>query len=298
MTEQILNIFEGYRMAPTSIDQYEGTGKQLLAAQIEKFIAKNDPIQFAMLGLPFKSTNTRDKVLGELPDLGEELTVKNFEQFNIDIRSAYAPGINIVVASDGYVFNDILNVNDRIVEMYKEINLSFSSNATMSILDINDFYKGQISISSKREKLMTQFGYTWEKLEQQILFNPDTQMLYKSMIRFMEEELSNRDFVSGSQRHKAAKKLTREMMLRNEAYNLLVRNELSDHIRLSMHPSVNNGYKYSFKLIPGQHTHHSPWHSAIVMSGQEAITMHRIDAEKAGYELVYKDNRPYNFVTV
>lgn len=295
LTQNILAVFDGYRMAPTAIDQYESTGKTILAERIEKFTATNKPISFAMLGLPFKSTNTRDKVLGQLPDLGEELTVQNFERFNIDIQQVYAPGIKINVASDGLVFNDILGVNDDIVHQYKSITLGFATNSTMQILDLHNFYTGQTSSSTKREKLMQQFGYTWEKMEQEILFNPDVSLLYKSMIRFMEEEIANKPFTSNSQRHKEAKRLAREMMLRNEAYNRLVRTELNDSIRLSMHQSVNNGYKYSFKLIPGAHTMHSPWHASIVMQGNEAITMHRIDAEKAGYQLVYKNGQPYNF---
>jgi L-tyrosine isonitrile synthase len=295
MTQQILNIFDSYRMQPTSIDEYESVGKKILSDRIDNFVVANQQIKFAMLGLPFKSTNKRDKVLGELPDLGEQLTIQNFERFNSEVKKVYSPGVKIIVASDGYVFNDILSVDDSVVERYKEINNSFASNDTLSIVDLNDFYTGN-TISLKREKLIKQFAYTWDRLEQEILLNPDVQMLYKSMIRFMEEELADKAYVSNNQRHIAAKKLTREMMLRNEAYNQLARKELSDSIRLSMHPSVNNGYKYSFKLIPGQHTHHSPWHASIVMNGNEAITMHRIDAEKAGYRLVYKDKQPYNYI--
>ena len=295
-TQQILNIFEGYRMQPTQIDQYENTGKPILAEMIDRFVSFNDPIKFAMLGLPFKSTNIRDKVLSDLPDLGEELTIKNFETFNNHVKQVYSPGVSITVASDGYMFNDVLGVSDYTVQEYRRITEGYRNDSSVEIVDINDFFSSP-STSSNREKIMQQFGYTWEKIEQEMLFNPDVQMLYKGMIRFMEEELANKTFPSNSQLHKAAKKLSREMMLRNEAYNQLVRKELNDHIRLSMHPSVNNGYKYSFKLIPGEHTQYSPWHCAIVMNGNEAVTMHRIDAVNAGYKLVYKGKQPYNFVT-
>lgn len=295
-TNSILNIFECYRMQPTSIDEYESKGKRILSDRIESFVANNAPVKFAMLGLPFKSTNKRDKVLGDLPDLGEELTIKNFSAFNDDIKTVYSPGIEMLVASDGYVFNDVLSASDTVVAQYKEINQSLNASGPMKIIDLNDFYSGQ-NINNKRERLMRQFGYTWEKMEQEILFNPDVQMLYKSMIRFMDEEIANRSFVSNNQRHKEAKRLTREMMLRNEAYNLIVRKELPEYIRLSMHQSVNSGYKYSFKLIPGNNTHHSAWHSVIVMNHTgEAMTMHRADAEKYGYRLVTKDGQPYNYV--
>lgn len=295
ITNDILNVFDNYRMAPTAIDQYEQIGKAILAEKVQRYIDQNNPIQFAMLGMPFKSTNTRDKVLGEMPDLGEELMVKNFETFNDEIKRIYNPGSNITVASDGYVFNDLLSVSDSTVERYAEKTNSFKSNSTMSVIDLNEFYSTG-TLQSKREKLMQQFGYDWVKMEHEILFNPDVNFLYKSMMKFMEEEIANREFVSKNQMHKAAKILTREMMLRNEAYNSLIRHELPNHIRLSMHPSVNNGYKYGFKLIPGNQIKHSPWHCSIVMDGTEAITMHRKDAEAAGYELIYKDQQPYNFI--
>lgn len=293
-TQKILQIFEGYRMAPTAIDQYENTGKALLAAKVEQYVNNGQPIGFAMLGLPFKSTNSRDKVLGELPDLGEELTIENFETFNTQVKQVYQPGIKMLVASDGYMFNDLLGVHNQVVNRYKVITESFRSNQTVEILDINSFYLGN-DIATNRQKIVDQFGYTWEKLEQEMLFNADVNILYKGMIHFMEEELANKDFPSNSQRHKEAKKLARDMMLRNEAYNQLVRHELGDYIRLSMHQSVNNGYKFSFKLIPGQHTQFSPWHSSIVMRGNEAITMHKADAERAGYTLQYRGKQPYNF---
>lgn len=85
------------------------------------------------------------------------------------------------------------------------------------------------------------------------------------------------------------------MMFRNEAYSNLVKAEFADCIRLSMHPSVNNGAKYSFQLIPG--ARHSAWHSSIALYNDGRIeTIHRKDAEQKGLKLVYKNNNPYNFI--
>jgi pyoverdine/dityrosine biosynthesis protein Dit1 len=112
----------------------------------------------------------------------------------------------------------------------------------------------------------------------------------------MEEELRPRGFTSGNQLTKAAKSLTREMMLRNEAYSNLVKKEFSSMVRLSMHPSVNNGAKYSFQLIPSPKAHHSAWHCALVVNNDGSLeTMHRKDADALGYELVSVDNRPYYY---
>lgn len=294
MINQILNIFQGFRMAPTPLDQYESKGKEILRNKIAGYVSDNKPLRFVMLGFPFKSTNHRDKVLGSDTDLGEDLTIKNFALFNQQIQTSYKPGIVLNMVSDGFVFNDILGVSPAEVEAYKEqsMDLTTTHQAPVQWFDLRDFYR--TTLSHGREQLTEHFGITPEKLEHEILFNPDVNFLYRGMIRFMEEELAPQNHPSRNQLQKAAKKLTREMMFRNEAYSNLVKEDFKDCIRLSMHPSVNSGAKYSFQLIPG--ARHSAWHSSIALYNDGRIeTIHRKDAEQKGMKLVYKNNKPYNF---
>jgi pyoverdine/dityrosine biosynthesis protein Dit1 len=291
---QILEIFEGFRMTPTPIDQYETKGKEILREKLTSFVILNKPIDFVMLGFPFKSTNIRDKVLGQLPDAAEEETLRNFARFNAAVKAVYEPGVNIHIVSDGFVFNDVLKVPDHVVYDYKSISASLAGEAPMHWYDINDFYTGG-DLATKRSTVIQQFGITPEKLQFEIMNNPDVNYLYRGMVRFMEEELAMQTFASNNQHTKAAKELARTMMFRNEAYSNLVKHEFSNMVRLSMHPSINNGTKYSFQLIPGGR--HSAWHCALVVTKEGAIeTMHRKDAILAGHELVYKDNRPYFFM--
>lgn len=291
----ILNVFERYRMTPLAdIDQYEATGRAILADKIANFAGCNKSIEFAMLGFPFKSTNERDKVLGKLPDQAEQATLDNFAQFNRDIKKVYEPGVHVSIISDGYIFNDLLGVEDKTVAEYGDISKHLQCAAPMKWYDLNSFYAGP-TLASKRNKVMEHFGISNVRLEQAILTDLDVNLLYRGMIHFMQEEESWKDYPSKSQLQKAAKKLAREMMFRNEAYSNLVRQEFSDHIRLSMHPSINNGEKYSFQLIPGKNAHHSAWHCALVIKGEELITMHKIEAERLGYEKVFINGRPFYF---
>lgn len=291
---QILAIFESFRMAPTAIDQYAEKGKAILTDKILSFVLRNNPIKFVMLGFPFKSLNTRDKVLGQLPDLAEQATLDNFANFNTAIKAVYSPGVIISIVSDGYIFNDLMGLDDKPVKIYKEISMDMGKEAPMEWHDLDDFYTSG-TIDSKRERVMSDFGITNEKLTEKILLSPDVNFLYRGMMIFMEEELAMNYYPSNNQRTKAAKILTRQMMLRNEAYSNLVKANFNDYIRLSMHPSVNNGEKYSFKLIPGEHTRHSAWHSAIAINNGEVTTMHRIDAVNQGFELIYQNNQPFYF---
>lgn len=295
----ILNVFQGYRMAPTAIDQYEAVGKNVLDEKVTKFTAAGKPIQFSMLGFPFKSINNRDKVLGVLPDLGEELTFANFARFNNDIKKVYAPGVVMNIVSDGYAFNDLMDVSDSTVKAYEEVIRDMARVAPVEYYNAQSFYSTNISTGEMRSKLESQFGVTEQELERRILFDADVNALWRGMIRFMEGDLSIRTYDSNSQLHKAAKKLARQMMLRNEAYSSLVAQELTQKqgmIRLSMHPSVNDGNKYSFQLIDSPKAWYSPWHCAIFEDRRgEYETIHRKDAVIEGYHIVQKDGRPYYF---
>ena len=294
----ILQIFEAFRMAPIKEDQYEQTGKAILYDRILWFVNKNLPISFVMLGFPMKSKNSRDKVLGVLPDMAEQVAFENFANFDSLIRAVYPPGVNMTIVSDGYIFNDILGIEDRTVQQYEEMSVDMSKVAPMTWFDMTKFYDKRQSKATVRSKIMTQFGISPEELQRRILFDVNVNQLYRGMTIFMTEEKAIEEFPSNNQRQKAAKILTREMMLRNEAYSGLVQQEFKQHIRLSMHHSINDGAKYSFQLIPSKagKAWASPWHCALLLENNDYTTIHKKDAIAAGYELQFKDGRPYNFI--
>ena len=293
--DRIMDIFQSYRMEPTPLDQYDSIGKALLRNRISAAVHTNNPIRFVMLGFPFKSSNKRDKVLGDIPDMAERVTLENFDNFFKDVSSVYSGGVQFNIISDGYVFNDLLKIEDTTVEKYVDMNINMSSTA-IKFYTLKDFYKGYV-LNDKRNRLINDFGITAEELQKQTLFNKNINYLYTGMFRFMEEELSINPFPSKNSLTKAAKLLTREMMLRNEAYSNLVSSEFSDMIRLSMHKSINDGQKYSFKLIPGKDTIHSAWHCALLINNDSTYsTIHKREGVEKGYELVYINNEPSHFV--
>jgi pyoverdine/dityrosine biosynthesis protein Dit1 len=249
-------------------------GKNLLAEKVDTFITSNKTIEFVMLGFPCKSKNSRDKVFGTLPDLGELLSFQNFTAFNDEIKKFHAPGVNFNVCTDGFVFNELLQIPDNVVYDYKAMNMDYSKGMPITWFDLTDFYEKE-NLNNARTKLSNQFGVSEEKLSSEILLNPDVNYLYKGMIIFMTQELAINNYVSGNQLHKAAKALTRQMMFANEAYSNLVRHNFSHCVRLSMHPSINNGNKYSFQLIKSKRADKSAWHCVILKDGKEYVTMHK-----------------------
>ena len=87
IVDKIIGVFEGFRMTPLVIDQFESVGKAVLREKLSPFVAANKTIKFSIMGFPMKSPNTRDKVLGTLPDLAEQATLENFAHFGKLIKS-------------------------------------------------------------------------------------------------------------------------------------------------------------------------------------------------------------------
>ena len=294
--QAIIGVFSNFRMNPLVNDEFDTKGKQVLEEKLLTFVVQNKPIKFSIMGFPMKSPNDRDKVIGNMTDLAEEITLKNFEVFNQAVKVVYPPGISVSIISDGFAFNDVMQVTDRVVEQYQEISMDMSKDMSINWFNLKDFYDKKITVDSMRTKLIDQFGSTTEELEHRILFDQDVNMLYIGMIRFMNLDIAIRDFNSKTQLQKAAKIMARTMMFRNEAYSKLVQSEFSDHIRLSMHPSINNGTKFSFQLIRSEHAWTSAWHCALMIREDGQFeTIHRKDAELRGLELIYNNNQPYYY---
>lgn len=284
--ESILDVFSTFRMQPLATDEYEAKGKQVLREKLTVFIEQNTEIKFSMLGFPFKSPNHRDKTIGNKPDMAEQATMENFANFSKRIQEVYNPGIKLNIVSDGLAFSDVMEVETKVVDEYRDLTLGMAEGIPLNILTLRDFYSTN-SLNTMREKMISQFGITNEELERRILFDPDVNMLYKGMIRFMNLDLAIKDYSSNTQLQKAAKIMAREMMFRNEAFSKLVQTEMSDHIRLSMHPSVNNGTKFSFQLINSELAWTSAWHCALLITKDgKYATIHKKDAEAQGFELI------------
>lgn len=54
---------------------------------------------------PFKSPNTQSKVLGKLPDKGEEFALAHLNGLCLAVKDIYEPGAELVIISDGLVYN-------------------------------------------------------------------------------------------------------------------------------------------------------------------------------------------------
>jgi pyoverdine/dityrosine biosynthesis protein Dit1 len=71
-------------------------------------VRNNTPIKLVLPAFPAKSPNRVDKVLGHLPDFGEELALAHLDGLCKAIGEVYRPGAEIFIASDGIVYSGML----------------------------------------------------------------------------------------------------------------------------------------------------------------------------------------------
>jgi pyoverdine/dityrosine biosynthesis protein Dit1 len=100
---EILHIIEKYGLNYERTGSWDGfeTFLPIVQGQVER----GESIKMLLPGFPFKSPNNRTKVLGPLPDLGEELALKRLDSIAAAIDAVYPPGAEIHITSDGLVYN-------------------------------------------------------------------------------------------------------------------------------------------------------------------------------------------------
>jgi pyoverdine/dityrosine biosynthesis protein Dit1 len=102
---EILHIIEKYGL------NYERTGQwigfETFLPVVKGQVERGESIKMLLPGFPFKSPNTKTKVLGPLPDLGEELALKRLDSIAAAIDEVYEHGAEMHITSDGLVYNSM-----------------------------------------------------------------------------------------------------------------------------------------------------------------------------------------------
>lgn len=100
---KILHVIETYGLAFERTGHWDGL--ETFIPMVKKQVERCEPVRLLLPGFPFKSPNAKDKVLGTLPDLGEELALSHLNGLCDNIASVYDHGAEVHICSDGLVYN-------------------------------------------------------------------------------------------------------------------------------------------------------------------------------------------------
>lgn len=267
--------------------------------KIQYFVANNIKITFVLPAFPAKSAN-RNKTLSYLPDYGETMALENLSKLVKRINLIYKPSAEIIICSDGRVFNDLVGVSNHHVSDYRKKLVQLAANVDsnhIKFYDLEDYYVTG-SYSSMRELLVNEFASTLDIIKHKIKTNSDEMRLFNGVHRFIYEDIyyNNQDIYSNNQIKKNAKKIAYEVIQRSHAWSNLIAKKFPDSIRLSIHPHRCGSEKLGIQLIANSHKWATPWHNVLLIDDEgNAGLMNRKLAINDNTELVYKNGVPSHY---
>ncbi|MCP4911789.1 MAG: L-tyrosine/L-tryptophan isonitrile synthase family protein [Oligoflexia bacterium] len=253
--------------------------------KIEEHCLKHEKLKFILPAFPAKSSNP-DKTSGILPDLGEFIGLARLNQFCKDIQDLYLPGAEVIICSDGRVFNDLVFVGDKELKAYKEkINeiINTKNLIHLSTFDLEDHYDSE-TFEHMRKSFCEDFGEELEELKEKIINDRNLQSLFNGIHRFIKDDFkANNLELSNNQVHKRSKDIAYRVIRRSRAWDRLLLGVFPNTLRLSIHPYPMNHQKFGIKLVPSSNRWATPWHNVVVKENDSYQLMKRKEALEIGY---------------
>ncbi|KAL9041621.1 MAG: hypothetical protein Q9180_001158 [Flavoplaca navasiana] len=281
-------------------------------AQIERYIARDEPVCMVLPAFPFKSANKTTKVLGPLPDKGEEVALQHLNRLCQAIEEVYMYGARVYIVSDGLVYNDMLGVSDQEVWRYGQALRQMAKDCmchNVCFARLGDLLgPGKLPEPTSEEVYVEHASQTRAEIVRRFLprgfdpteaiaKDPDMNHTYCGYARFMATELANTvQEMPSKLRRRHCKDVAKGMMVRGKAFAHAIAGAFPDHLRLSIHPSTETT-KLSVSVVPQQgKCPMTPWHSALVRAVDGSITMCHAQAVcTTKHELIFKHGRPWYF---
>ena len=262
-----------------------------LSPQLEYFVRKELPLQFCLPAFPAKSAN-RNKTLGGLPDLGEELALQRLHDFCENMFRYYAPGAKLIICSDGHVFNELVLVASAQVDAYQVILQNIVKKTALSTLSFFDLRQAE-----NQGLMLKDYLLPIDYIKNDIKTNADERQMFNGLHRFMFEDfLALIDGKSRNQIKGLAKEKTYEVIQHSHAWSELVRTAFPHAIRLSIHPHSCTTGKLSMQLLPAQDQWATPWHNVVVMDqNRQPTLMKRYQAENLSARVIQYEGRDYYY---
>jgi hypothetical protein len=104
LARKILSLIQKYSQNVVTRDD-TWLSKAKFASIVESQIESREAVRLILPAFPSKSPNKLDKVLGPLPDMGEELALAHLNGLCHNIADIYEPGATVTILSDGLVYN-------------------------------------------------------------------------------------------------------------------------------------------------------------------------------------------------
>lgn len=256
---------------------------------VRRFIGAGLPIHFVLPAFPAKSPNP-EKVLGRLPDMAEELSLRSLQARCAEIQAIYPPGARITICSDGLVFSDLVGVADSDVNDYGERITQMIGQLQLNSLEtfhMQDLYDESGSGEQMREWLCRHYAESPETIRERLHSNESQQALFNGIQRFLfEDQVAVDKGKSRSRIRSECKERTYEVVRRSDAWGRLVADCFPASLRLSIHPQPPHSEKIGILLAESRDVWLTPWHAVALKENGHFRLIKRREADELGATIV------------
>lgn len=294
---KILQVLQKHRRIRNYTPQHDLSIDPFIDSVIP-LIENNQPFKMLLLGYPCKSINP-DSVLGTTPDGGEEEGLKNLGQICEEIKSVYDPGCELLIVNDAHFYSDIKIVpSDDVIDEYEDCLHKMTKNPMIRFTNIlhdiaPDSYEKARSIVFEKYMLSDE-AIRAAVHEKEWLRN--ILVVYKTFITHEYAPVLMPGFTK-SEIKKQSKELAYQWIQRYLVLNEMCAELFSDYFRLSILAFQPHKKSFSINLIPSTSEYGKSWYNVLVKNADGSMMLiKKKEAEKAGYKLVYKDEKPWYFV--
>jgi pyoverdine/dityrosine biosynthesis protein Dit1 len=263
-----------------------------------QLISRNEIIRFVLPAFPAKSPNP-SKTYGALPDLGEHLALCFLNHLCCSIKHIYSPGAEIIICSDGRVFNDLVGVGDHEVDAYSQKIRAIleDNNLTHITLFALDEHYGNVPYAEMRKNLIREFGETEARLKNTIKNCISARQQFNGIHRFIfEDSMFAMNTLSRNKIRKLSKEVAYQVVKRSNSWSVLVEKKFPDALRLSIHPQVCGSNKIGLMLLKAVDNWATPWHRVVLYDGQEHRLIKKNDAEDLGATPVFVNDKFSHYI--
>jgi pyoverdine/dityrosine biosynthesis protein Dit1 len=301
INNQIINVLFNHRKVSHYDEKCEINNCKICNEKhfnkIDFFVSNQQPIHFILPAFPAKSPNI-SKVLGDLPDLGEEVALITLENLCNEIKDAYAPGARITICSDGRIFAKLVGVTDEKVSAYVNVLHNLINELELKNIDIINLEDilPDVSFNDAREYVIEKFAESIFDLQERLKKNDEFKNLFNGIHRFIvDDRMVVEANLSKTKIKEESKLIALQVIQYSNAWTNFLASYFPESIRLSIHPYTSHADKIGIKLTKAADNWLTPWHGVMVLNNDGYTLMKKNDAEKLNAKLVSKNNHPYYY---
>ena len=248
------------------------TGFDIIKAKIASAVALEKPIQFSLVGFPYKSQNTAKKVVVARFDAADAYALTYINSLLEKIAKLHKPGAQLTLFIEGMLFCDVQGVSDLTVADYENALKAYVKKLPrIHVVALSDLLPQKTP--NEMRAAVGKMAPSYTEFEAKRVHDRGLQ----KEVGLMEKRLQLEFDYPGARLPGSVHTMAKQLIHRSMQFSAFLKSfRPPEGIRLSAHYSSDVLVKLGIKFSPNSFI--TPWHGVLVrdQSGKLSIK-HRMD---------------------